>query len=88
MRAYNTANYRQALSKWQRGLNLAKKSKNQKAAADFLGNLGLVYDASGQYNRSPRYHQHALAIHREIQDRLGEGNDLNNLGVGLAGSST
>ena len=80
-RAYNAANYPQALAKWQQGLKLAKKSGNQPAVADFLGNLGLVYDALGQYDRALEYHQQALAIHRELKDRRGEANDLNNQGV-------
>ena len=41
--AYNTANYSQALAKFQQGLELAKKSDNRPAVADFLGNLGLVF---------------------------------------------
>ena len=45
--AYNAANYLEALAKWQQGLELAKKSGNQPAVADFLGNLGLVYDVLG-----------------------------------------
>ena len=50
--AYNAANYLEALAKWQQGLELAKKSGNQPAVADFLSNLGLVYDALGQYERA------------------------------------
>jgi tetratricopeptide (TPR) repeat protein len=80
LRAYNTANYGQALTEWQQGLELAKKSRKRQSEANFLGKLGQVYDALGQYDRSLDYYQHALAIHREIKDRLGEGNDLNNLG--------
>ncbi len=79
--AYNAANYLEALAKWQQGLELAKKAGNQPAVADFLGNLGLVYDALGQYDRALEFTQQALAIHRDLKDRRGEGHDRNNLGV-------
>ncbi len=79
--AYNAAKYPQALAKFQQGLELAKKSGNRPAVADFLGSLGLVYDALGQYDRALDYHQQALAMHRELQGLRGEANDLNNLGV-------
>jgi tetratricopeptide (TPR) repeat protein len=79
-RAYNAANYPQALAKFQQGLELAKKSNNQPAMAHLLSNLGLVYDSLDQYDRALQYHQQALAIHRELKDRRGEANDLNNLG--------
>ena len=80
-RAYNAANYPQALAKFQQGLELAKKTHQQPAVADCLGNLGLVYDALDQYDRALEYHQQALAMHRELKDRRGEGHDLNNMGV-------
>ena len=80
-RAYDAANYPQALAKWEQGLKLAKKSGDQPAVADFLGNLGLVYDALGQYDRALEYLRQALAMHREVKDPRGEAHDLNNLGV-------
>jgi tetratricopeptide (TPR) repeat protein len=79
--AYDAANYHEALAKWQQGLELAQKSGNQAAVAEFLGNLGLAYDALGQYERALKNAQAALAIHRELKDRRSEGYDLNNLGV-------
>lgn len=80
-RSYDAADYLKAVAKWQQGLKLAQKSKNQAAVADFLSNLGLAYDALGQYDRSLEYHQQALALHRELKDRRGEAHDRNNLGV-------
>ena len=80
-RAYDAANFPQALAKWEQGLKLAKKSGDQPAVADFLGNLGLVYDALGQYDRALDYLRQALAIHRELKDPRGEAHDLNNQGV-------
>jgi CHAT domain-containing protein/tetratricopeptide (TPR) repeat protein len=80
-RAYDAANFPQALAKWEQGLKLAKKSGDQPAVADFLGNLGLVYDALGQYDRALEYLRQALAMHRELKDSRGEAQDLNNQGV-------
>ena len=79
--AYDAANYLEALAKWQQGLELAKKSGNQPAAAEFLANLGLAYDALGQYERALENAQAALAIHRDLKDRRSEAHDRNNLGV-------
>jgi tetratricopeptide (TPR) repeat protein len=35
----------------------------------------------GDYQQAIKYHEQALVIRREIGDRRGEGNDLNNLGA-------
>ncbi len=41
----------------------------------------MVYDKLGQYPKALEYHQQALAIHRELGDKRGEGDDLSNLSV-------
>ncbi len=79
--AYDAANYLEALAKWQQGLELAEKSMNQPAAAEFLANLGLAYDALDQYERALENAQAALAIHRDLKDRRSEAHDRNDLGV-------
>ena len=45
-----------------------------------LGNLGNVHENLGDPTRAEKYYQDALAIHREIRNKLGEAGDLNNLG--------
>ena len=49
--------------------------------ATILANLGKAYHGLGQYDRALKYYQQALAIHREIKDRIDEGEDL--IGLGL-----
>ena len=48
-----------------------------------LGGLGLVYDASGQDAQAFKSYQQAIAIQREIGDRSGESQTLNDLGTSL-----
>jgi CHAT domain-containing protein/tetratricopeptide (TPR) repeat protein len=47
-----------------------------------LNNIGIVYSGLGQYAQALEYSQQALAIHREVGDRLWEGRVLsNNIGA-------
>ena len=46
-----------------------------------LANLGKAYHGLGQYDRALEYYQQALAIHREIKDRIDEGEYLISLGL-------
>ncbi len=45
-----------------------------------LGTLGVIYTERGQYEQAIAYHQQAVAITREIEDRFGESFDLTRLG--------
>ena len=60
--AYNIADYPTALKKWEQGLKLARQAKYQKAISVFLGNLGVVYQNLGQYQKAKKALQDALAI--------------------------
>jgi tetratricopeptide (TPR) repeat protein len=44
------------------------------------GNLGIAYRSLGDYQKAIEYHEQALVISREIEDRRGEGICLGNLG--------
>ena len=44
-----------------------------------MNNLGNAYNSIGQYQRAIEYHQQSLAIKREIGDRHGEAQTLQNL---------
>jgi tetratricopeptide (TPR) repeat protein len=46
-----------------------------------LGNIGLIYSAKGDLNKALKYHQEALAIHREVGYGQGKASDLGNIGV-------
>jgi tetratricopeptide (TPR) repeat protein len=67
------ANYPEALAKWQQGLELAKKSGNQKAMEVIFGTLGAVSDSLGKHNQTLENYQQALTIHRELKDRPSSG---------------
>ena len=44
-----------------------------------LGSLGGVYQETGRIEEAERTYEKALAIHREVAHRRGEGNELSNL---------
>ena len=46
-------------------------------------NLGNAYYSLGQYQQAINFYQQSLEIKREIGDRRGEANSLNNLGITL-----
>ena len=80
--------FRAALTLWEEALArfradtvrtaLPQDSRQGEAAA--LGNLGLAYDALGEYAQAIDFYQQQLDIARQIGQRLGEANSLGNLG--------
>jgi hypothetical protein len=44
-------------------------------------NLGIAYDAQGDFNKAIEYHTMDLAIAKEVGDRAGEGTAYGNLGI-------
>lgn len=84
----NTGHYPEAAVKLEKGLELAKKSENKmdimdlnkRLRAAFLGNLGWVYSAMGQYDRALEHYQQSLAIFREAKRRRFEASALSSLG--------
>jgi tetratricopeptide (TPR) repeat protein len=46
-----------------------------------LGNIGLIYSAKGDLDNALKYHEDALAIHKEIGYGQGKASDLGNIGV-------
>ncbi len=79
-KTFQAANYPEALAKWEKGLELAKKSGNEQAISVFLCNIGIVYCTLGQYEKSLSYFEQALTIKRKIDDRWGESSVLSNIG--------
>jgi predicted ATPase/class 3 adenylate cyclase len=49
--------------------------------ADALSGLGMLLDASGDYERAKAHHEQALALYREIGDDLGIAEALDSLGI-------
>jgi tetratricopeptide (TPR) repeat protein len=67
------ANYPEALVKWRQGLELAKKSGNQKAMGVISGTLGAVYHSLGKHDQAQENYRHALTIRRDLKDRPSSG---------------
>jgi len=51
------------------------------AKANALGNIGLIYRFTIELDEALKYHQIALALHREISDKLSEASGLGNMGL-------
>jgi len=79
--AFYAADYPTALEKWEAGLKKAREIGDKDYISKFIGNLGVVYDDLGQYQKALDYHQQALKIRREIGDRRGEARDFGNIGL-------
>ena len=80
--------YPEAAATLEKGLEQARTSRikinlmnfNNRISGAFLNNLGHVYAAMGQYDRSLECYQRALAIFREIKARRLEAEQLRGLG--------
>ncbi len=79
-----TGKVRQAISNYEKALDMAKEAKSRQAEGVWLGNLGLAYADLGEARKAITYHEEALVIAREIGDRRGKGADLGNLGGAYA----
>jgi tetratricopeptide (TPR) repeat protein len=79
--AYQAADYRTALEKWQAGLNQARALGNKQYSSQLLMNIGLVYWYLGQYEQALVSLEQASIIFRELGDRQSEGRILNNIGL-------
>ena len=78
---YNRSDFFNARKSWEKGLEICRELGDKNCIGTFLGNIGVVYDDLGQYDKALEYYEKALVIDREIGDREGEGNDLTNIGV-------
>jgi tetratricopeptide (TPR) repeat protein len=63
---YQTSQFEAALQSWQQALIIYREIKDREGEGDALGNLGLAYDALGDYAKAVEYQQQCLAIAREI----------------------
>jgi len=67
--------------RWLRAAaHAAHRLGNRHAEASHLGNLALALRHQGEVRKAVEYHLQSLTIVREIGDRQGEGENLNNLG--------
>jgi tetratricopeptide (TPR) repeat protein len=73
--------YQQALECYQQALPLHRSAENFIEAARTLNNIGETYQALRQGATAYTYHQQALALAREQEDRWIEATALNDLGI-------
>ncbi|MBI3801025.1 MAG: tetratricopeptide repeat protein, partial [Deltaproteobacteria bacterium] len=78
---YSRSDFQGALQAWQHGLTLARATENRQAEVAFLGGLGVVYTALGNYPQALRFLDQALQGARELRNRAVEGEVLTHLGV-------
>ncbi len=60
---------------------ISREIKDRQSEGKALGNLGIAYEALGDYAKAIECEQQLLAIAQEIKDRQSEGKALGNLGV-------
>jgi CHAT domain-containing protein/Tfp pilus assembly protein PilF len=69
-----------ALQSWQKSLEIYQKLGKRQAEGAALSNLGLVYEARGNYLKAIKNYKKSLLIAQEIEDRKGQGYVFLNLG--------
>ncbi len=84
---YHQGQLREALQTLQSLLEKLQQHRDRQTPTlrqtqgETLNELGLVYEALGQYDAALQAHQESLAIHRALSDRQGEGVALSNIGI-------
>jgi tetratricopeptide (TPR) repeat protein len=74
-------NYDLALDYLTQALTIDKEIGYRQGEATQLGNIGLIYYAMGEAEKTLDYHQQALTIDKEIGYRQGEAAQLGNIGL-------
>ena len=72
------AKYSQALSHFEKALELRAKEDNLDEESKLLQNIGLVYSQEVELDKALEYYNRALAIKRELDDRRGIATTLYN----------
>src|SRR5208283_4722068 len=70
-----------AIEKYQKALEIFKRSNAEKWQGTALNNIGEVYRSLGQYQKGLEYYEKALAITQKVGDVNGEGITLNSIGL-------
>ncbi len=78
--AFYRGYYRQAIVLLTNALHIAERQGNLWNKSVHLGNLGIAYEALGDYPTAIDCYQKALEIARQVGDKDGEGTRLGNLG--------
>ncbi|MBI3239351.1 MAG: sensor histidine kinase [Flavobacteriia bacterium] len=71
----------QAIDMYEQSLQLAKKTKDQKAIASNLNNLGLIYWKNSELTKALTYLNRAYALFGVLEDEYNMASAANNLGL-------
>ncbi|MFP4060062.1 MAG: tetratricopeptide repeat protein [Bacteroidales bacterium] len=77
---YYSGNLEQALNNWQITLSIYKNHGDNKAIAQTLNNIGVIYSSLGEYQKAIGYYQENLRIQQKTGDSLNIARSLNNIG--------
>jgi tetratricopeptide (TPR) repeat protein len=72
--------YKQALDYYSRALKIAEELGNKYLAANWRGNMGIIYCQKGDYQKASDCFVGALKMSEEIGDKSGIGHQFSNLG--------
>ncbi|HZY82595.1 MAG TPA: tetratricopeptide repeat protein [Cyclobacteriaceae bacterium] len=78
---YRFVNADSARQYGMRGLDLARQVGNESLEVEALNNIGVTYEAQGEYNDALRYQMSALELRRKLGDEIKTANTLNNIGI-------
>lgn len=78
---YNRSEWQAALTTWQQALEIFRELGDRAGEAITLGNIGIVYQASGNYPEALNYYEQSLTLKRELGDRATEALTLANIGL-------
>jgi tetratricopeptide (TPR) repeat protein len=79
--AYRAGEYEEALQALHEARQIYHAAQDQKAEADVLNDLGVVYVQMEQWDQADQYLGEALNIRMALLDRSGQGITLGNLGM-------
>ncbi|MBC7883750.1 MAG: tetratricopeptide repeat protein, partial [Anaerolineae bacterium] len=78
--AYLKSDFRGAIEKWNQALKIYTSVGDKQGEGQIYSNLGLAYDALGEYQKAIDYQSKRLQIALQIGDKKGEGTAYGNLG--------
>ncbi|EKU98072.1 hypothetical protein Lepto7375DRAFT_7332 [Leptolyngbya sp. PCC 7375] len=78
---YQTEQWKLALEKLQKALELYQQTNNLIKVANVLEYIGVFYQRLGNYPEALQYHEESLELSRRLGNRLNEAITLGNIGV-------
>jgi tetratricopeptide (TPR) repeat protein/CHAT domain-containing protein len=81
---FKDGSFRAARDRWEKGLVLARNSRNPRVVEYFLTNLGIVYGELGEYQKATSCANESLRIAEELKDRPAVAANFGSLGNAAA----